>query len=122
MVEFKNPYIFPLPPLNKFSKCFCLDYFGSEYYKIFISQLHEDNFLFVNLSIRLLSENHEFELYCFLCELDRKGVFFHLYTPVFDLFLKELFSKEFHLLEAYPHHPNPKNMEYLHLNITNYIP
>lgn len=121
MIEFTNTDLILKPPLNKFSKCFYLDYFGTEYYTIFIRQLHEDDFLLINCNNRLLSENHEFELYCFLCELDRKGVLFHLCTPVLDMFLKELYSKEFHIIETYYPRPNPKDIEYLHLIITNYL-
>lgn len=123
MIEFKDPYLLPRPPLTGFSKCYYLDYFGAKYYDIFLSHLYQDDFLYVNCITRLLTENDEFELYCFLCQLNNKGVSFQLYTPVFDFFLRELYSKEFNIFEVYPSHSNtnPKGKEYTYLNITNYL-
>jgi len=108
----------PIPPLTGFSKCFEWETFNDVAYNYFSPQLYQDDFIYFDCTHGPLLEQACFDLYCFLCRLNDKGVFWYLSIPVIgNSTIKEFYVHgNFQIEEDFV--PNPKGIIYKHLTST----
>ena len=106
------------PPIDRSSKCFQWLEFNPDTYKKYISDLYSGDFVYFNCLDGPVSEQAQFDLYCFLCQLHEKGVYWYLLIPAVDWRLKEFYVHEFYVEDIFV--SNPKGVEYKHLEVRNY--
>lgn len=113
--ELKNIF----PTNDRFTKYFEWFDFREEVYKQNIQELYPGDFVYFNCLSGPVSEQSQFNLYSFLCQLHEKKVNWCLVIPALDWRLKEFYVHDFYVKEIFL--SNSKNKEYKHLIIKNYL-